>query len=119
MRKEAPDSFHKALHELRGACLDLIVTFPKSPILATIVVKGELYVYRKLNGKEELTPTNHVLYSTLGLVPNDFEPGKSSFPPTIVDIITDTHLPDYISLVKKDFGILENLYWKVKQGHSQ
>lgn len=119
MKKDEPDSFQKALHQLRGACLSLIREFPKSPILATIVVKGKLYQYRKVNEREELKIANHILYSTLRFLPDDFELGKHSFPPTIVDIVTDTHLPDYIALIKKDFEILSKLYRRLKQGSNE
>jgi len=116
MKEDEPDSFQKALHQLRGACLNLMGEFPKSPIVAVIVVQGQLYQYKKVNEREEFKTANHILYSTLQFLPDDFELGKHSFPPTIVDIVTDSYLPDYIVLIKKDLEILSKLYRRLKQG---
>lgn len=113
----SPDDFHKAIYQIRGTCLHLAKGVPKWPILATIVLRGKLFEYTRGSTREELKPRKHILFSTLGLIPQgEVEPSQYSFPPAIIDVVTDTYFSDYLKLLEKDFEGLRRVYKILKEG---
>ncbi len=104
-KEDSPNLFRKAVYQVKGACLDLVKSFPKWPILATTVYNGEIYEYRR-DLEPKLKPCKHLLYWTFELLSEDLKPPLHSIPPFVIDIVKDAYFPDYLELLKKDFGIL-------------
>jgi hypothetical protein len=106
--EDEPNIFRKAVCQIGSVCFDLAKSFPRWPILATIVYNGGLYEYRR-GLKPELKPCNHVLYMTLELISEDLELPEHSIPPLMIDVVADTYFPQYLQILKKDFEILTRI----------
>jgi hypothetical protein len=70
---DAPDDFQKALNQIRGVCLELTTTPNKSPIFATVVFRGNLFIFEREENRKSLQGVNHVLFHTQYLFPQEIE----------------------------------------------
>jgi hypothetical protein len=112
--EDSPNIFRKAVYQVKGACTYLAKSYPKWPIMATIVYNGDLYGYKR-GLKPELTPYKHVLYSTPELIPEDLTFPQNSMPPFVIDVVKDTYFTEYLELLKKDFEILNTVRRKLER----
>ena len=104
-RENEPDDFHRAILELRGAYLDL-ERFPGKPIFMVIVLRGKMFELWRRQGVSKLIPRSHVMFQTLAMMSEE----TRLYPPTIVDVVTDTYFQDYLKIIKEDFKVLRTMY---------
>lgn len=116
-KEDVPDDYHKAVYQIRGAYFEVRKQLPFSIFFATIVLKGKSFLYKKDDVREELEHCDHVLTSTSWLTKTQTEesPPRYPLPPVIVDVVRDSYFPDYLKLLKKDFGILRNIFRKINE----
>jgi len=118
--KEKPDSFTKALYQIRGAYLDLVSreTTPNTLRFASIVLRGKLFEHRRTESGPELIPREHSIYQSLSLLASslpDSEKQKHPLPIPFIDIVTDSYFPKYLDLLRKDVLVLRNLRSMLKK----
>jgi len=114
-RGDSIDDFHKAVYQLRGACLYLAHQVPNWPIFTTIVLRGKMFEYFRESNRQKLKESKHILFSTFWLLPEtEFQPSQHSFPPVIIDVVSDSYFSDYLELIKRDFEILMHAYENLK-----
>jgi hypothetical protein len=110
--KNEPDSFAKALYQIRGAFIELSSRDARMPKFASIVHSGELYEYGLDNSKPKIEPRKHVVFQTMslspGLLPNS-EKKKPSFPLFFVDIVESSHFQSHLDTLQNDAVILNNM----------
>lgn len=112
-KEDALNSFQKAVYQIGGASLQVARQFSKTPIFATIVIKGKLFVYTRQD--EKLKPIKHLLYTTVQTVPETSERPEYSIPLVMIDIVHDTYFSDYLELLEKDLKVLEDIQKILKE----
>jgi hypothetical protein len=110
-KEDVPDDFVKAVHQINGACAELIEMPFRSPVLATIVFRGDMFGLRKSGNEMKLFPINHALYLNQYFLKVDASQlPKHSIPPPIIDVVKDTYFEEYLGLLRCDLEILEEAY---------
>lgn len=117
-REDSPDDFQEALYQIKGAYLQLGKDVGKIPIFTTIVLRGDLYEYKKKSSGPKLENRNHILFTTFLLasgLPEEAKSSKYPFPPVFIDVVKDTYFADYLRLLEKDLAIMRKITEKLRK----
>jgi hypothetical protein len=111
--EDSPDDFRKAVHQLKGAYWALPKERRSRAVFLTIVLRGELWEFKRSNDQKRVFPMNHLHYNTLMVAPGNKPYRTDTIPPSIIDIVTDAYFVDYLSLLEKDIQICNEI-WKLR-----
>jgi hypothetical protein len=107
---DAPDDLRNAIYQLSGAYWALPRDRRNRAVFLTIVLKGQLWQFSRINGESKVSPKEHMLYNTSLIGQRGPHKHQYTSPPCIIDVVVDSYFPKYLGLLHEDMLICKELW---------
>jgi hypothetical protein len=103
------DDFYEATQQVISALQGTSEGVKSLVVFPVIVFDGEIFEFYQEGNDWKVLPTNHLQFTT-------FQKTETGVLPCLIDVVRKTYFPDYLTIIERDFSILDEFMKPVADG---